>query len=72
MDNDQGTYTALGYVNTDLTSEGHGKPAGSCRVLENKDQKDNSDRSQWKYNRLFATMLNHHSGETVTGASLGW
>lgn len=50
VDDRTGNCEALGYVNADPATEGHGLRTGSCRILENDDQKANTDTAVWVYN----------------------
>jgi hypothetical protein len=50
VDDEAGTYEALGSVNTDPAADGYGQATGVCRVLANNDQKNNPDASVWVYN----------------------
>jgi len=68
VDDDTGSYTALGYINTDPCSDGYGQPTGSCRVLENNDQKTNPDTSVWIYN-LTLDYANANDGTSSTNTA---
>lgn len=45
-----GTWNALGALNTNQTSDGHGLPTGIFKVLENDGLKNQPDNSLWKPN----------------------
>ena len=50
VDDSTGSYTALGYVNTNDATDGYGLSTGSNQVLENNSERNNPDASVWVYN----------------------
>ncbi len=50
VDRTAGTYTPLGYMNSNAETDGYGRSTASNRVLENDYEKNNEDRSVWVYN----------------------
>ncbi len=50
VDDRTGTVTALGMVNTNEDSDGHGLPTGICKVLANNELRNEPDTSRWELN----------------------
>jgi len=63
INDSSGTWNALGALNTNPTTDGHGLPTGIFKVLENDELKNQPDNSLWKPN-LTLDYLRHNDGNS--------
>ncbi len=70
VDDEAGSYEALGYVNTDPATDGYGRATGICRVLANNDEKNNPDTSVWIYNLTLNFAHDNDGTASINTATL--